>query len=367
MNMHNAAIRTKRFVDWLNSRLELTPLYNLALKKTVPVHKHSVWYYMGGIVLILLLMQVATGLLLMVYYIPEIDSAHASILSINSQVAFGWFIRSLHSWGANLMILFVFAHLFSTYFMKAYRPPRELTWLTGLVLLGLSFGFGFTGYLLPWDEMSFFATKIGIDIAGKTPLIGGIMADILRGGSEIGQHTLSRFFAIHVMLLPLILLPVLGLHLWLVQAHGMSEPEPQPMSQEHDPSTESRYEKFFPTFVLKDMMVWILVLNLLAILVTLMPWGIGTQADPFAPAPIGIKPEWYFLAMFQFLKLLPPTVGPIEGEQFGMLIFGAIGVFFALIPFFDTGLSERRAKIATRFGQIVLLGFIVFTIWGWVS
>lgn len=353
----------KKLLDWLSTRLELEPFFYFAKKKTVPVHKHAFWYYMGGIVLVLLIEQVVTGLLLMVYYIPELRSAHASILSINSQIEFGWFIRSLHSWGANLMVFFVFVHLFSTYFMKAYRSPRELTWLTGLVLLVITFGFGFTGYLLPWDEMSFFATKIGIDIASKTPLIGESLANVLRGGTDIGQHTLSRFFAIHVMLLPLLLMPLLGIHLWIIQAHGMSEPEPGPT----DTSDEGSYEKFFPTFILKDFMAWLLILNLLAILVTLMPWGIGQQADPFAPAPIGIKPEWYFLAMFQFLKLLPPTVGPIEGEQFGMMIFGGIGLVFALIPFFDTGASKAWARIATLFGQAVLLGFIVFTIWGWVS
>lgn len=354
---------SKKIIDWLNTRLELGPLFYFAHKKTVPVHKHSFWYYMGGIVMILLIEQVVTGLLLMVYYIPDIRSAHTSILSINSQVDFGWFIRSLHSWGANLMVLFVFTHLFSTYFMKAYRPPRELTWLTGLLLLGLVFGFGFTGYLLPWDEVSFFATKIGVDIAGKTPLIGEAVANILRGGTVIGQNTLSRFFAIHIILLPLLLLPLLGVHLWIIQAHGMSAPESEPT----DVSDKGEFEKFFPTFILKDFMAWILILNLLAILVCLWPWGIGQEADPFAPAPLGIKPEWYFLAMFQFLKLMPPTVGPIEGEQAGMMFFGLLAAGFAFMPFFDKGKSKRRARIATWFGQIVLLGFIVFTLWGWIS
>jgi cytochrome b6 len=354
----------KRLWDWLLERLELGPILYFAQKKEVPVHRYSFWYYMGGIILILLIGQVLSGMLLMVYYIPEIRSAHASILALNSQIDFGWFIRSLHSWGANLMIFFLFAHLFSTYFMKAYRPPRELTWLSGMLLLGLGFGFGFTGYLLPWDSTSFFATKIGLDITAKVPLVGETVAYILRGGTDISQSTLSRFFTIHVMLLPILLLPVLGLHLWIIQAHGMSEPEQGPTTY---PSPEEKYEKFFPTFIFKDFMAWVVVLGALAILVALRPWGVGEQADPFAPAPIGIKPEWYFLSMFQFLKLLPPTIGPIEGEQFGILFFGLIGLCLALMPFFDTGASAGRSRAATWFGIILLAGLIIFTIWGLFS
>lgn len=169
-------VLSSKVYQWLDDRLYLKSLQVLAEKKTVPIHKHSIWYYLGGVALVLLLVQICTGGLLMVYYVPEIGSAHGSVLKLNSQINFGWFIRSLHSWGANMMILALFIHLFSTYFMRAYRTPRELTWLTGLGLMVLAFGFGFTGYLLPWDEVSFFATKIGIDITSKMPMIGEWMA-----------------------------------------------------------------------------------------------------------------------------------------------------------------------------------------------
>ncbi|HEY9687010.1 MAG TPA: cytochrome b N-terminal domain-containing protein [Coleofasciculaceae cyanobacterium] len=353
---------TKVF-DWLDQRLSIRTWQQLAEKKTVPIHRHSVWYYLGGIALVLLLVQVATGGLLMVYYIPELASAHASILKINTQINFGWFIRSLHSWGANIMILALFVHLFSTYFMKAYRPPRELTWLTGLALMVLAFGFGFTGYLLPWDEVSFFATKIGIDITSKTPFIGEFMASMLRGGPEVGQATLSRFFVIHIFLLPLGLLALLGVHLLMIQLHGISEPD----AVKALPEAQKESEKFFPTFVLKDLMVWLLVLNALSVLVGIFPWGLGPEADPYAPAPEGIKPEWYFLAMFQFLKLMPPTIGPLEGEQVGMMIFGIIGLLFAAMPFIDRGHNPKLSGWARLFGQIVLVGFVFFTIWGFAS
>ena len=352
----------EKIYDWFDKRLGLKNWQDFAAKKKVPLHSNSIWYYMGGIALMILMIQAATGILLMVYYIPEIDSAHSSVQFINSQVDFGWFFRSMHSWGANLMILVLFIHLFSTFFMKAYRKPRELTWITGIGLLVLCFGFGFTGYLLPWDEVAFFATKIGLDIAASVPVIGEPMAEILRGGAEIGQGTLSRFFMIHVIVLPLALLGLLGVHLLLVQLHGMSEPEGFAKT-----AKKESYEPFFPNFVLKDMMVWLLVLNVLATLTVLFPWGLGPHADAFAAAPAGIQPEWYFLGMFQFLKILPAHIGFIEGEIFGLLIFLIIGLIFTFAPFIDTEKRPNAAKALEIYGLVVLIALIIFTWWGFVA
>ena len=346
---------------WLDDRLALSDIAEAAAKKEVPVHKQSAWYYMGGVAMLLLTVQFLTGILLMVYYIPELSSANSSVLFINSQIDFGWFVRSMHSWGANLLIFVLFMHMFSAYFMKAYRKPREITWLSGLALMVICFAFGFTGYLLPWDEVAFFATKIGIDIAEATPLVGDMLANILRGGSEVGQGTLSRFFLIHVILLPLGLFAVAGLHLLLVQLHGMSEPK------HFQEAKVKKYEKFFPEFFMKDLMVWLLAFNVLAAIVVLFPWGVGPEADPFAPAPAGIKPEWYFLGMFQFLKLLPPHVGFIEGEQFGMMIFALIALVFALAPFLDKGEDPKVSKFFDLYGFMILIGLVVFTVWGYLA
>ncbi len=352
-----------RVVSFLTERLPLEELRQVAAKKKVPLHKHSLWYYLGGIAGMLLAVQIVTGILLMVYYVPELSSAHSSILKLNTKINFGWFIRSLHSWGANLMIAAVFVHLFSTYFMKAYRKPRELTWWSGLVLMVLCLAFGFTGYLLPWDDVSFFATKIGLDIAEKMPLVGHLVAYMLRGGDAISQATISRFFMIHVAVLPALLLGILGAHLMLVQVHGISEPE----AFSKKPPNEKTYEKFFPNFFLKDILVWILALNVLFALVMLYPWGLGPEADPFAAAPIGIKPEWYFLAPFQFLKLIPPMVGPIEGELFGIILMMLVALGFVIMPIIDDGKTKARARTATIFGVAVLIALVAFTIWGALS
>ncbi len=349
--------------NFLVSRLSLADLQHLAAKKKVPVHKHSLWYYMGGITMIYFAVQVVTGILLMVYYVPEINAAHASILKINSQIDFGWFIRSLHSWGSTLMILSAAVHLFSSFFMRAYRQPREITWWAGLVLMILCLAFGFTGYLLPWDDLSFFATKVGLDITAKAPLVGGLLGPLLKGGNMISQATISRFFGIHVAILPLTLISLLAVHLMLVQSHGMSEPA----AFADTPPEKRRYEPFFPDFFFKDMLVWILALNVLFVLVVLFPWGVGPEANPFAPAPIGIKPEWYFLGAFQFLKLIPPMVGPIEGELFGILAMSLVGLGFLIMPFIDNGSQRRRALLATIYGVAVVLGLIFLSIWGALS
>jgi len=358
--MSSGSVKPNKLLAWLDERTKLEPLIHFAQKKEVPLHNHSYWYYMGGIAMLFLAVQIVTGILLMVYYVPDLENAHASILKINSQIDFGWFFRSLHSWGANLMILVLFFHLFSTYFMKAYRKPRELTWLTGIVLLALVLGFGFTGYLLPWDDVSFFATKIGLDISSKVPLIGTALAQLLRGGDTIGQATLSRFFVIHVAALPLLLMALLGVHLLLVQNHGMSEPT----GFKALPASEKKYEKFFPDFFYNDVLVWILAFNVLALLVAWFPWGIGPEADPFAAAPIGIKPEWYFLSMFQFLKFVPSMIGPLEGEFVGVLLIAGVGLILALVPFWDKGDDEGRSKLATAFGIAVLAAMIVLTVLG---
>ena len=152
--------------DWIDERVDLQDLVDFMGKKYVPIHRHSIWYYFGGVTLFLFIIQVVSGILLLMYYKGSEDLAFESIQFIMSKVQFGWLIRSVHSWAANLFILAAVIHMFSVYFTKAYRKPREITWLTGMLMLFLGMGFGFSGYLLPWNELAFFATKVGTDIAG---------------------------------------------------------------------------------------------------------------------------------------------------------------------------------------------------------
>jgi cytochrome b6 len=347
--------------DWLDARFPLTPLIQFSAKKMVPLHPHTLWYYMGGICMVFVGVQLITGILLMVHYVPSFEGAYQSVMAINTKIPFGWLIRSMHSWGANLFILVLLFHMFSTYFMKAYRAPREFTWLTGLGLLAVAMVFGFTGYLLPLDEMAFFASKVGVDVAGSAPVVGELVANFVRGGTEIGQGTLNRFFTIHVIALPAALLGLLGLHLMLIQMHGISEPE------YFLNKPKRKYEKFFPDFVMKDLLVWIVVFLILMLIVCMAPWHLGPVADPSAAAPIGIRPEWYFLSQFQVLKIMPSHFLFIEGEHLGMAIIGAAASTMVLVPFVDTGKNATISKIATVWGVVFLCALIVLTVWGQLS
>ena len=346
---------------WLDERLGFAALGELARKKEVPVHRHTVWYYFGGMTLFLFVVQVATGILLLLYYRPSAETAFESVQFIITEVQFGWLVRSVHSWSANLLIATLFIHMFSVYFMKAYRSPREITWVTGALLLFIFLGFGFSGYLLPWNKLAFFATKVGTDIAGVVPGVGHFLLRFLRGGDDVTGATLTRFYGFHVAVLPAITTAVLGLHALLVQKHGMSVPPGV------DPATVKRM-KFVPNFLLRDLIGWILAIGILAALAAIFPWELGEKADPLAPAPAGIRPEWYFLFMFQTLKLIPAKVLGMDGEVIAILAFGLGGLAWVVVPFLDRAPGDRRrSRVLTIAGVIVVIYVVAMTVYGYLA
>jgi len=353
-----------RLFTWVNDRVKMDDLIDFLGKKYVPQHRNSVWYYFGGVTLFLFIIQVLTGILLLLYYKGSEAQAFESVQFIVSKVEFGWLIRSIHSWAANLFILAALIHMFSVYFERSYRRPREITWLTGMFMLFLGFGFGFSGYLLPWNELAFFATKVGTDIAGVLPLIGKPVMVFLRGGEDVTGATLTRFFGFHVAVFPGIFTALLGIHLILVQRQGMSEP----MESEAIPAAEKKTMPFFPNFLLRDLLLWLIVLNILAILAVFFPWEIGAKADAFAPAPAGIRPEWYFLFMFQTLKYIPSQIWIVDGEIVGILLFAVGGILWTLVPFWDRKSSAgKRNRVVTYIGIIVVLYIIMLTLLGWIA
>jgi quinol-cytochrome oxidoreductase complex cytochrome b subunit len=340
---------------WLERRVPLARFRAFLAHKLVPTHHHSIWYYLGGVTLFLFLVQVATGVLLLLYYRPAPESAFESVRFIVVHVPFGWLVRSVHAWAANLMVGSAFAHLFSVFFMKAYRPPRELTWLSGCMLLALTLAFGFSGYLLPWNELAFFATKVGTDIVAATPVIGHAVRLVLRGGEDVTGATLTRFFGFHVALLPLATTLLLLGHLGLVQLHGISEPVDHPRDARHLP--------FYPQFILRELLVWLGALAALIALATFLPWELGHKADPFAPAPSGIRPEWYFTFMSQTLKYLPPSILGVEGEHVGILAFGTIALALVLVPFIDRRAARGlRSPLVSAAGAALLLFMTIMTL-----
>ena len=352
-----------KVIDWVDQRLDLSGVRHFVADKGVPVHAQKIWYYLGGMTLCLFGVQVLTGILLLLYYRPSATEAYESVQFIVTQVQFGWLIRNLHSWSANLLIGLAFAHFFSVFFLKSYRKPRELTWVSGILLLFLMLGFGFSGYLLPWNELAFFATKVGTGIAGAVPLVGRFALRLLRGGDDVTGATLSRFYGLHVAVLPAITTALVALHLLFVQRQGMSVPigvERKLKPGEHLPQMP-----FFPNYVLRDVLAWYVVIAVLAALAAFYPWELGTKADPFAPVPAGIRPEWYFLAMFHTLKLVPSHVLGIEGEHLGVVAFGLAAMFLVLVPFLDRRASRGEpSRLFTLVAALGLLYLVSFTIIG---
>ncbi len=349
--------------SWVDERLGVSDLVAFARKKTVPLHAQSHWYYWGGISLFFFLVQALTGVLLLVYYRPGPD-AFESVRQITFVIDFGWLLRSAHSWAANLMIAAIFIHMFSVYFMKAYRKPREFGWWSGMVLLLLAMFFGFSGYLLPMNELAYFATKVGLEIPASLPLIGHQLAALVRGGTEVNEFTIQRFFALHVVVLPALFLPLLGFHLWLVQKHGNARPP----CEEAKPTAERRSIPFFPNFFMKDLAMWLIALNVLALMASVFPWDLGEAADPLKPAPAGIHPEWYFMSSFQVLKLFGNWFPGASGEALGMTLFTLGLLLWFLIPLYDGAThSGRRARLATYFGLLVMVVLTVTTIWGYAA
>jgi cytochrome b6 len=346
---------------WLEERYDFGDLKGFARKKFVPEHKHDIWYYTGGAALFLFIIQFITGMVLAFYYVPYFEQSHKSIIEIVTKLNMGWFFRSLHHWGAQLAIGLLFVHLFGTLLLKSYRKPRELLWFSGFVLLGFAIFFGLSGYFLLWDERAFAAVRVATGGISALPVIGGTIKAFLRGGIDVTGETLVRFYAFHVCVLPMAFLGFVVVHLFLVQYHGMSIP----LSQQGKTSGQ---EPFFPNVVYKDLMFWLVLLGITVTLATLLPPEIGIKADPLAPPPENVKPEWYFLFLFQTLKLFPGDMYGLNGEVVAVLLVTLAILFFFLIPFFDkSSQRDKRSPVFTLIGVAYLLYFLVMTVVGYFS
>ena len=210
----------EKFGNWMNERLGWRGVWEAIFLRKIP---HVNWLYtLGSATLFVAVNQAVTGILLTLYYVPTPDHAYDSVVFITTQLPMGWLIRGMHHWGASAMVVLVVAHLLRVYFYGAYKYPREVTWMTGVILLIVVIGFGFTGYLLPWDQRAYWATTVGTRIVGVAPVIGEWMLRVARGGSELSAVTLARFYGTHIWVLPAALLILVGIHLYLVIRNGIS-------------------------------------------------------------------------------------------------------------------------------------------------
>jgi len=343
---------------WFDDRLGLSRIFQFLREKEIPQHKHTIWYYTGSIILLLFGIQVITGFMLVFYYKPTLEEANKSIARIMTEAPLGWIIRSVHIWSASFMIAIVFLHLFSIWITKSYRKPREATWMSGVFLLIISLAFGFTGYLLPWDDLSLSATKVGTDIPRSIPVVGIWITKLLRGGEDVTGDTLTRFFGFHVCILPVFIFILLAFHIYFIQKQGMSLPVEVEKKKEDVKSTP-----FWPNFVYREMIVWLVLVGILVTVAILLPPSLDKAADLMAPAPEGIKPEWYFLFLFQVLKIMPAKILFISGDTVAVLLFAVVFILFFFLPFIDNKPAERKGKVITIIAYVAIVFAVAMTVW----
>ena len=335
---------------WLDERLPVSGAAGALLRNLrQPLPGHVGWpWTLGAALVLLLLMQALTGVLLMVNYKPSAQEAFASVERIAFDIPLGWLFRSIHVWGSHLIVVLVLAHLFRVFLCGGYKRPREPIWIVGAALLAVVLAFAFTGYVLPWDQVAYWGTVIATESPASVPVVGPVVRGLLLGGEEVGDATLGRFYVIHVVLLPLALLALVALHIFLVRWHGFSSLR---RTDEDGPGAEDGVP-YFPHHLLKEGAAMYVALGVLVSLALLWPAGLGEPADPLS-TPAGIKPEWYFLPLYQLIKYVPGTAG--------MLLPALAFLLLLALPLFIDTSPERRPGRRRR----VLAGWLA--VWGAIA
>jgi quinol-cytochrome oxidoreductase complex cytochrome b subunit len=357
------AAEPKRWQLFLNDRLRYFTIRDFSVKqlyKRLP--PHTGWaHVMGSVALLTFLSQFITGILLLLYYRPTLKEAHESIQYITADVPFGWLIRQVHAWGATLMMAAVILHMVRTYFMGSFKRPREFTWILGVIIFVATMVFGFTGYLLPWNQLSYWATTVGTEVIGAIPYVGEDLKQVTLGGANVGQETLSRFFLIHVTLLPWFFVGIIALHLILMRVHNLATMED--VGKELPFAPESGVP-FWPVHMAKEACVAAVLFGTLLTLSVLSPWEIGEPADPLS-TPEGIKPEWYFLPTYQLLKYFS---GPM-GKVIGIVISGVPFLLLLFWPFVERSPARhpRKRPLAVFVGVTAILLALILGVLGHIS
>jgi ubiquinol-cytochrome c reductase cytochrome b subunit len=336
----------KALGDWLDERTGLLSAIRYFFDEDIPAS--SGWHQIfGSVALFAFLIQVATGLLLALNFGATPAEAHPSVRYIMTELTGGAMIRGLHHWGSSAMIIVVVLHMVQVFLWGAYKKPREATWMVGSVLLLMTLAFGLTGYLLPWDNKSYWATTVTTRIAALPP--GGAYVAQLLGvqNGAIGVITFARFYAAHIMLLPLLTLVLIAVHVYLVRKHGVT-PAPQDLDRP--------MKRFFPEQLFKDTTAVFAYVMILALMANFAKVGLGSLADPTDTSVIP-RPEWYFLFLFQFLKLFP---GPLE--VIGAVVLPTIAMLaLVCVPFIDRGAALRVQK------RTVAIAVVFFAALGWAG
>jgi quinol-cytochrome oxidoreductase complex cytochrome b subunit len=312
---------------------------------------HVNWRHaLGGITYLLFLVLIVTGVLLAFYYRPSAQEAYQSIQHIVSQVPFGWLMRDLHVWTANLIVIAALAHMARVFFSGAYKPPRETNWLVGLLLLGTVLVFGASGYLLPWDQWAYWTVTEVLNVLDRVPVVRSLVAVVVKGDVIVSGATLSRSFAIHVIILPWIALVLLGFHFTMLRKHGIAPPK-------YPPKVEKQGVPFFPHHLLRTFVISVLVLSVAVSLAVLYPRPVGDPASAFQ-APSELVSSWVpvsvSLALIRYLG------------TWGFVGFSLLGLAMALLPLVDRSPERRLRKrpVVALLGYTFFLGYLVLWVVG---
>jgi len=352
--------RWHRYLDVRIRYLVVRDFLHKQLYKRLP--PHTGWMHVfGSLALLTFLSQFITGILLLLYYRPTLKEAHESIQFITGEVSFGWLIRQVHAWGATFMIVAVILHMLRTFFAGAFKKPREFTWVVGVFLFLGTLVFGFTGYLLPWNQLSYWATTVGTEVVGAVPWLGQRLKELLLGGPGVGQETLSRFFLMHVTVMPWMLVILVTAHLVLMRVHNLATLDD--VGQERPYPPESGVP-FWPVHMAKEGIIAAACFGALFTLSVLSPWEIGVPADPLT-TPEGIKPEWYFLPTYQLLKYFS---GP-AGKLLGIVVSSVPFLLLFLWPFLERSPARHplRRKWATWLGILAIVAALILGALGHIS
>jgi ubiquinol-cytochrome c reductase cytochrome b subunit len=342
----------RRIGSWFESRTALGAVLRAFLSENVPATVG--WRNtLGSVVGALLLVQMITGVLLALYYVPHPEAAFESIAWVEQHVTLGAFVRALHYWGASFAIVAALAHMMRVYFTGAYRPPREINWLIGLALLVVVVTISFTGQLLPYNQIGYWAATVGIEIVSAAPIVGGTIRELMTGGDTVGALTLTRFYAVHVVALPALLGVLVVWHLYLLRRHG-------PMRPAND--TAGATEPFFPRPFFRDMVA--ISVGLLALVVVCVFVG-GPDSPPLdlSDETYTPRPEWYFLAHYELLRL---TQGEFQKVLVAFVLPTVLMLALALLPWLDRGktsaMRHRRPVVAA--GVLLIAGSVGLTAYG---
>ena len=361
MSGHSTYEPKSGFTRWLDKRLPIVRLTHDSFIAYPTPRNLNYWWTFGAMLALCLAVQIVTGIILAMHYVPHVDLAMDSVQRFKRDVSFGWLIQPIHAVGASMFFLAVYVHMFRGLYYGSYKAPRELLWILGCVIYLLMVATAFLGYTLPWGQMSFWAATVITNLIGALPWVGESIKNWLMGGFAIDQPTLNRFFSLHY-LLPFVIAGVVALHVWALHEGGQNNPAGV------DVKSKADTVPFTPHATMKDLFATSLFLILFATFIFYMPDALG-HADNYIPAnplqtPPEIVPEWYLLPFYAILRAVDFNIGFIDSKLGGVLaMFAAIGVLFVL-PWLDTSRvrSMRYRPIARQF---FLIFVVVCVVLGW--